>query len=152
MRSLFLCPRGDLLIQVWLYLVLPLKEFKVIRTTCITVHLQRIHFAMSGIWSTNFVVIGTDCIGSCKANYHMITTMMALDGSTFIGYLNTLYNNNWNIVESGVKHHTITLLSSRGDNAFDGIQHNFKNIPCPFWIKKIIIHYLFYLFITLGLI
>ena len=24
-------------------------------------------------------------------------------------------------------------------------QHNFKNIPCPFWIKKIIIHYLFYL-------
>ena len=56
------------------------------------VMLQRIHFAMSGIWSTNFVVIGTDCIGNCKANYHMITTMMALDGSTFIGYLNTLYN------------------------------------------------------------
>jgi hypothetical protein len=24
---------------------------------------------------TNLVVIGTDCIGSCKSNYHMITTM-----------------------------------------------------------------------------
>jgi hypothetical protein len=26
---------------------------------------------------TTSVVIGTDCIGSCKSNYHMITAMMA---------------------------------------------------------------------------
>jgi len=26
---------------------------------------------------TSLVVIGTDCIGSCKSNYHTITTMMA---------------------------------------------------------------------------
>jgi hypothetical protein len=27
---------------------------------------------------TTLVVIGTDCIGSCKSNYHMTTTMTAL--------------------------------------------------------------------------
>jgi hypothetical protein len=34
--------------------------------------LYRIHLAMSGIQLTTLVVIGTDCIGSCKSNYHMI--------------------------------------------------------------------------------
>ena len=35
---------------------------------------------------TILVVIGTDYTGSCKSNYHMITTMMAsgLTGSTHI--------------------------------------------------------------------
>jgi hypothetical protein len=32
----------------------------------------------SGFELTTLVVIGTDCIGSCKCNYHTITTMMAL--------------------------------------------------------------------------
>ena len=32
-----------------------------------------VHLAMSGIWT--WVVIGIDCIGSCKSNYHMINTM-----------------------------------------------------------------------------
>jgi hypothetical protein len=31
-----------------------------------------------GVESTTPVVIGTDCIGSCKSNYHMITTIEAL--------------------------------------------------------------------------
>ena len=30
-----------------------------------------------GFELTTLVVIGTDCIGSCKSNYHAITTMMA---------------------------------------------------------------------------
>ena len=38
--------------------------------------LYRVHLAMSGIPTDNFSVIGTDCIGSCKPNYHTITTMM----------------------------------------------------------------------------
>ena len=36
--------------------------------------LYRLHFAMSGIRA--LVMIGTDCICSCKSNYHAITTTM----------------------------------------------------------------------------
>jgi len=34
----------------------------------------RVHVAISGIWTHNVVVIGTDCTCSCKSNYHTITT------------------------------------------------------------------------------
>jgi len=37
--------------------------------------LYRVHLAMNGFELTTLVVIGTDCTGSCKSNYHMITTM-----------------------------------------------------------------------------
>ena len=37
--------------------------------------LFRVHLAMSGLELTTLVVIDTDCIGSCKSNYHTITTM-----------------------------------------------------------------------------
>ena len=33
---------------------------------------------LSGIQTHNLVVIGTDCIGSCKSNYHMITPRQPL--------------------------------------------------------------------------
>jgi hypothetical protein len=36
--------------------------------------LYRVHLASAGFELTTFVVIGTDCIGSCKSNYHTITT------------------------------------------------------------------------------
>jgi len=39
--------------------------------------LYRVHLAMSAIRTRNEVVIGTDCIGSCKSNYHTITTTTA---------------------------------------------------------------------------
>ena len=35
--------------------------------------LYPVHIAMSGFEFTTVVVIGTDCIGSCKSNYHTIT-------------------------------------------------------------------------------
>jgi hypothetical protein len=31
---------------------------------------------MSRIWTHNLIVIGTDCIGSCKSNYLKITAMI----------------------------------------------------------------------------
>jgi len=37
--------------------------------------LYRVHLACVGFELTILVVIGTDCIGSFKSNYHMITTM-----------------------------------------------------------------------------
>ena len=39
--------------------------------------LYRVHFACARFEFTILVVIGTDCIDSCKFNYHMITTMTA---------------------------------------------------------------------------
>jgi len=34
--------------------------------------LYRVHLTMNGFVLTTLVVIGTDCIGSCKSNYHTI--------------------------------------------------------------------------------
>jgi hypothetical protein len=36
--------------------------------------LYRVHLALAGLELTMLVVIGTDCVGSCKSNYHTITT------------------------------------------------------------------------------
>ena len=36
--------------------------------------LYRVHPVCVGFELTTLVVIGTDCIGSCKPNYHTITT------------------------------------------------------------------------------
>jgi len=44
--------------------------------TCLKslIMLYRRHLAWEGIELTTLVMIGTDCIGSCKSNYHTITT------------------------------------------------------------------------------
>ena len=39
--------------------------------------LYQVHLVMREIRSTTLVVIGTDCIGSCKSNYQTITTTTA---------------------------------------------------------------------------
>ena len=38
--------------------------------------LYRIHFAWARFERTILVMIGTDCIGSCKSNYHTITNII----------------------------------------------------------------------------
>ena len=40
--------------------------------------LYRVHLAMSGIRTHHIVMICTDCIGSCKSNYHTIATTMII--------------------------------------------------------------------------
>jgi len=39
--------------------------------------LYRIHLAINGFELTTLVMIGTDWTGSCKSNYHTITTTTA---------------------------------------------------------------------------
>ena len=39
--------------------------------------LYQVYLTMSGFELITLVMIVTDCIGSCKSNYHMITTMKA---------------------------------------------------------------------------
>ena len=48
--------------------------------------LYRVHLAWAGFELSTLVVIGTDCIGSCKSNYQTITTMTvpSLIGSRYI--------------------------------------------------------------------
>jgi hypothetical protein len=41
------------------------------------VMLYRVHLVMNGFELTTLVVIGTDCTGSCKSNYHAIMTTTA---------------------------------------------------------------------------
>ena len=53
--------------------------------------LYRVHLACAGFKLTMLVVIGTDCIGSCKSNYHMImtTTVPQFSGINLIGGLSS---------------------------------------------------------------
>jgi hypothetical protein len=39
--------------------------------------LYRVHPAGAGFELTLLAVIGTDCIGSCKSNYHTTTTIIS---------------------------------------------------------------------------
>ena len=41
--------------------------------------LYRIHHSRAGFELATLMVIGTDCIGSCKSNNYTITTTMALN-------------------------------------------------------------------------
>ena len=44
------------------------------KTTLYHIMLYWVHLAWVGFELTTLLVIGTDCIGNCKSNYHMITT------------------------------------------------------------------------------
>ena len=48
--------------------------------------LYRVHLAWAGFELTTLGMIGTDCIGYCKSNYHTITTTTALLDSIIIKY------------------------------------------------------------------
>ena len=48
----------------------------------------RVHSAMREIGTHNLVMIGTDCIGSCKFNYNAITTMMTAKSRIWKTFLN----------------------------------------------------------------
>jgi len=43
----------------------------------VTDKLYHIMFTPPPEWDSNSMVIGTDCIGSCKCNYHRIMAMIA---------------------------------------------------------------------------
>jgi len=49
--------------------------------------LYRVLLTWAGFELTKLVVIGTDCIGSFKSNYHTITTMVALFPSLIICHI-----------------------------------------------------------------
>ena len=58
--------------------------------------LYQVHLAMSRIKLTMLVVISTDCIDSCKSNYHMITTMTASETWNIV-YMGYFYHDKWAI-------------------------------------------------------
>jgi hypothetical protein len=55
--------------------------------------LYRVHLVWAGYVLTTLVVIGTDCIGSCKSNYHTITTTIAPGNIYFVGTICAPYLN-----------------------------------------------------------
>ena len=71
---------------------------------------------------TTLVVIGTDCIGSCKSNYHMITTTMAsvifwsIYGNTFFDTI--IHLNYINFQKKFLKGMLLTLVIFFGPDIF----------------------------------
>ena len=70
-------------------------------------HIMLYSSPWAGIAPTTSVVIGTDCIGSCKSNYHMITAMitpclkghlyltnLSINSSLIFPLMNSAYNFN----------------------------------------------------------
>jgi hypothetical protein len=53
--------------------------------------LHRVHLAWEGFKLPTLVVIGTDCIGSFKSNYHTITTTMAPKNSNMWFFFKLAY-------------------------------------------------------------
>ena len=60
--------------------------------------LYRVHLAWAEFELTTWMVIGTDCIGSCKSNYHTITTKTALNQNKSTYMFTFHYNYFCNII------------------------------------------------------
>ena len=80
--------------------------------------LYRVHLTRVGFKLTTLVVIGTDCIGSCKFNYHTITITMV--PSLFIEVPVVSKISNWSCTACGQK------------------WFRFRHLPYIFYIKPFI--------------
>ena len=58
--------------------------------------LYRVHLPWTGFELKTLVVIGTDCIGSCKSNYHTIVTTTASQNRRYLKFP-AIRHKNWSL-------------------------------------------------------
>jgi molybdopterin/thiamine biosynthesis adenylyltransferase len=107
------CVQESIFISLVCVCVKKIKFDNIIELECVYHMLHWVHLAWVGFEITTLVVIGTDCIGSCKSNYYTIrtTTMMdiLLECTAVDDLLSSLSLESYLKVHPRTEEYTITL-------------------------------------------
>ena len=93
--------------------------------------LYRVHLAIGWIHFTTSVVIGSDCIGSCKYNYYMITTTMSPICDYIYTYIFSMVKRNTNIKNKKTNNTQKSDYRTTRINKAQGVKSGGVSNVCP---------------------
>ena len=95
--------------------------------------LYRVHMAWAGFELATLELVGTDCIGNNKSNYHMMTTMMAPSLISVINH-DGIFDGWWDSQKSSSQYTILLLLNWNMGNDHE----NIRKKKIIFWITYLI--------------